>query len=112
MFPFGETVVFEAFVADDEDPHGNLVESFEVGVPVDGWGFNPGGSVETYGPGRNQVVTSPQLFRRSSEFVPGRRDRCTVRGRLYQVNGDPAVWRSPLTGWEPGVVVNLEVVDG
>jgi hypothetical protein len=112
MFAFGETVVFEAHQEGAEDDHGNPVESFAAGGSVGGWGFNPGGSVETYWSGRNPVTTSPQLFRRSTDFVPGRRDRCTVRGRLYQVSGDPAVWRSPLTGWAPGVVVDLEVVDG
>lgn len=112
MFAFGETVIFEPASSGSEDAHGNPVESFGAGVPVDGWGFDPGGSVESYGPGRNATVTTPTLFRQATDFIPGRRDRCVVRGKTYQVDGEPAVWRSPLTGWEPGISVKLEVVDG
>ena len=112
MFPFGETVQFKAYQEGAEDSHGNPVESWASPVPSDGWGFDPGGSVESYGPGRDMVVTSPRLFRQSRAFLPGRRDRVIVRGREYAVDGDPADWRSPLTGWEPGIVVTLEVVSG
>lgn len=112
MFGFGETVVFEAAQLGVKDSHGNLTESFASGVPVDGWAFNPGGSTEAFGPGRNQVTTSPQLIRQATDFVPSRHDRCTVRGLKYRVEGDPAVWQSPFTGWAPGVVVELRRVDG
>lgn len=33
-------------------------------------------------------------------------------GGEWQVDGDPAHWRSPLTGWAPGTVVNLIHVKG
>lgn len=112
MFPFGETVQFMAYQLGAEDAHGNPVESWADPVSSGGWGFDPGGSVESSMPGRDMVVTSPRLFRQSRDFVPGSRDRVTVRGREYQVDGDPADWRSPLTGWEPGIVVTLEVVSG
>lgn len=113
MFAFGETVIFESFILEgSEDAHGNPVDSFSPGVPIPGWGFDPGGSVESYAPGRDSVVTTPTLYRRESDFIPGRKDRCTVRGVAYQVEGNTAVWRSPLTGWAPGIVVKLEAVDG
>jgi hypothetical protein len=35
-----------------------------------------------------------------------------VRGQVYLVDGDPAVWRNPYTGWQPGAVVTLGRVDG
>ena len=112
MFAFGETVTFEAVSSSSRDSHGNKVVTYLPGVSVDGWAFDPGGSVESYEPGRNRVVSSPQLFRQATDFVPGPRDRCTVRGVLYQVSGQPAVWKHPMTGWEAGVAVALEVVDG
>jgi hypothetical protein len=111
-FPFGEVVLFEAQVVGAEDAHGNPVESFAAPVSVPGWGFDPGGSVERFDPGRDPVITNPRLFRKSNDFVPGARDRCTVRGLLFVVDGDPAVWQSPFTGWQPGVVVGLERVSG
>lgn len=112
MFAFGETVVFEAFNPGAKDSHGNSIEAYRAGVPVDGWAFNPGGSVETYEPGRDKVVSAPQLLRQETDFIPGTRDRCTVRGRQYLVDGEPAVWKNPFTGWQPGLVVTLEAVDG
>lgn len=112
MFAFGETVVFEAVNSSTRDSHGNSVLTYAPGVPIEGWGFSPGGSVETYEPGRNKVVTSPQLFRPAVDFIPGARDKCTVRGTEYEVDGDPQKWIHPMTGWEAGVVVTLKVVDG
>lgn len=29
-------------------------------------------------------------------------------GRTYDVDGAPAPWKNPFTGWEPGVVVRLK----
>lgn len=34
--------------------------------------------------------------------------RMVVRDVTYEVVGEPADWRSPFTGWNPGVVVGLE----
>lgn len=39
-------------------------------------------------------------------------DRVRVRGRDHRVTGEPAAWRSPMTGWAPGTVVNVEGVEG
>lgn len=35
-----------------------------------------------------------------------------VDGPEYRVEGAPGSWRSPLTGWEPGVQIELERVEG
>ena len=129
MFPFGETVTFEALSTSATDAHGNPVESFVDPVDVPGCGFDPGGTVETYTPGRDAVVSSPRLFIPSGVFVyeetnlfvldefgsrygVNARDRVTVRGIRYEVQGDPADWINPFTGWSPGGVVNLSRVAG
>lgn len=111
MFPFGEPVIFEASVLGSEDAHGNPTTSWAAPVTVEGCAFDPGGSVESVEPGRNAVVTNPRVFVPAGTVV-GSRDRVTVRGLVFVVDGDPAVWRSPFTGWAPGVVVNLERVGG
>ncbi len=111
MFPYGESAVFEARVSGSEDSHGNPVASWGSPVTVDGCAFAPQGSVESFEPGRNAVVTSPTLYCPPGTSVSSR-DRVTVRGLLYEVDGDPAVWRNPYTGWDPGVAVVLERVSG
>ena len=111
MFPFGEPVVFEAAVSGTEDVHGNPVDSWGQPVTVDGCAFDPGGSTESIEPGRAPVVTSPRIYAPPGTVV-GRRDRATVRGVTYLVDGDPALWRNPYTGSEPGIVVELERAHG
>lgn len=111
MFPFGESAVFEARVTGVEDAHGNPVETWGSPVTVEGCAFAPAGSVESTEPGRNGVVTSPTLYAPAGTVV-GRRDRVTVRGDLFLVDGDPADWRNPYTGSAPGIAVTLEKADG
>ena len=132
MFPFGETVTFESLSTSTTDAHGNPVETYDAPVDIPGCGFDPGGTVETYTPGRDAVVSSPRVFIPSGVFVyegpdlfildvsgdtgarygVNARDRVTVRGILYEVKGDPADWVNPFTGWAPGGVLNLERVAG
>lgn len=111
MFPFGEPVLVQARVVGAEDSHGNPIETFAPAVSVDGCAFDPGGSVETVEPGREAVVTRPRVFLPTGTVITAR-SLVTVRGLLYRVDGDPAVWRSPFTGWEPGAVATLERADG
>lgn len=33
-------------------------------------------------------------------------------GSVWRVSGTPAVWENPLTGWEPGVQVEIDRVTG
>lgn len=111
MFPFGESVQIEAALSGIENAHGDLLEGFAQPVTVDGCAFDPGGSAESFGPGRDVVISQPRLFAPPGTVVTAR-SRVTVRGLLYVVQGEPAVWRSPFTGWEPGVAIPLERVEG
>lgn len=111
MFPFGEPVTVQARVVGSEDSHGNPIETFADPVTVDGCAFDPGGSVETLEPGREAVVTRPRVFVPVGTVVTAR-SLMTVRGLLYRVDGDPADYRNPFTGWQPGIVVNLERAEG
>ena len=111
MFPFGEPVIFEAYVTGAEDVHGNPIETFDAPVTVGGCAFDPGASQEVYEPGRNPVTTAPRVFAPAGTVVTAR-SRVTVRGKVYLVDGDPAEWRNPYTGSIPGTVVTLEAVDG
>lgn len=111
MYTFGEPVVFEARVVGAEDSHGNPIDSWAAPVTVQGCAFDPGASQEVFEPGRNPVTSSPRVFAPAGTVVTAR-SRVTVRGQLYLVDGDPAVWVNPYTGSAPGVSVTLERVDG
>lgn len=39
-------------------------------------------------------------------------DRVVVGGETYETVGDPGQWRSPLTGWQPGLEIALRRVEG
>jgi hypothetical protein len=39
-------------------------------------------------------------------------DRVTVRGDDFEINGLPADWTHPRTGWRPGLEVALRAVEG
>lgn len=103
--------MFEARVTGVEDAHGNPVESWSPPVVVEGCAFAPQGTVETFTPGRNMVSSSPMLYVPTGTVVSAR-DRVTVRGSRFLVDGDPAVWVNPYTGSRPGVAVKLERVAG
>jgi hypothetical protein len=111
VYPFGETVVFEAPTSGSDDAHGNPTVSWGAPVSVEGCAFDPGASQEIFEPGRNPVTSSPRVFAPAGTVVSAR-SRVTVRGLVFVVDGDPAVWVNPYTGSTPGVVVNLERVGG
>lgn len=73
--------------------------------------FDPGSSVELSDVARDSVTTQPSFL---TDFGADVRagDRLTVRGRTWDVDGDPAEYRSPFSGWEAGMVVKLKAVSG
>lgn len=113
-FPHGETVVRLRGSA-SVDPYSGEATGTDWAAPdrleVYGCAFDPGGSQEPLEDGRSVVITRPKVYAPAdADILPG--DRLEVRGVEYEIEGDPAVWRSPFTGWEPGMVVNLERVTG
>jgi hypothetical protein len=114
MFPFGETVtILTAGV--EEDPYsGELVSSWEwagAETVVTGVGVEPRPSGEPTQEARNSVVSGFTLYLPAgTEVAPD--NRVTVRGDTYEVLGEPAEWVNPFTGWAPGVVVQVQRVEG
>jgi hypothetical protein len=72
----------------------------------DGWLVAPGGSAELRDQ-QNSVDSDMALYRVGSptgeDIQP--KDRVRVRGKLYEVQGEPAVWRL-------GTVINLRKFTG
>jgi hypothetical protein len=94
------------------DPYGEPVYGPATETPVPGAAFDPGGSVEPVEPGRTAVVTMPRLLFRDSIPDIVADDQVRVRGLAYDVVGDPALWVSPYTGREAGLVVELKRTGG
>jgi hypothetical protein len=114
MFPFGETVVRQRATS-VTDPYSGEATGASWDAPstltIPGCGFNPGQSSEPVQDARNAVITRPEVYAPSgADILAG--DRLVVRGETFDVDGDPADWRSPFTGWRPGLVVPLKRVEG
>lgn len=115
VFPAGETVtvVTAGVVADPYS--GESVESWAdadvSSVEVAGVGVEPRPSGEPVQDARNAVTSGFTLYMPADVTVAAR-NRVAVRGVVYSVLGEPAVWRSPFTGWAPGVVVQVERTEG
>ncbi|WP_177240549.1 hypothetical protein [Nonomuraea wenchangensis] len=107
--PAGETVVLLRRTQSGRDSHGNPVWTVAE-LPVEGCAVWPTGSTEeTHG----QDQTSERLTVLAPYGTEVRStDQVRARGLVYEVQGLPSSWRSPLTGTRAGVEVRLERVRG
>jgi hypothetical protein len=112
MFSYGETVqVLTAGTVVDR--YGNETTDWSAPTVVDvaGVGVEPRPSSEPAQDARNAVTDGFTLYLPPGSVVTPQ-NRVSVRGGTYSVLGEPAVWRSPFTGWEPGVVVQVQRTEG
>lgn len=105
-FAHGETVTIVT-PATDADPYSGEAGAAGSSVDVPGCGVEPRPSGEPTQDARNAVTSGFTLYMPAGTEVTASQ-QVQVRGETYNVVGDPAVWRSPFTGWEPGVVVQCE----
>lgn len=115
MFAFGETVTLLG-PGSTEDAYGNTVEDWSTPLTVatvDHCGVEPRPGGETYQNDRNAVTDGFTIYDPSNALAVAKAThRLEVRGKVYPLLGQPAVWSSPLTGWAPGTVVQVGGVDG
>lgn len=112
-FPYGDTVQILT-AGTKTDPYSNESTddwSTATSVDVPGVGVEPRPSGEPLQDARNQVVSGFTLYMPGGTAITAA-NRVVVRGQTYDVLGEPAVWRSPFTGWEPGIVVQVERSEG
>lgn len=119
LWPFfaPEEALHHARIDGATDDFGNEVTAWadprpilnDAGKPASA--FDPGGTVEPMLPGQERVITTPTLYVPFGQPIRAR-DQITVRGRRWEVDGDPADWKNPLVGWKPGTVVKLKEVTG
>ena len=106
----GETVVIVT-TGTDADPYSGDVATTGSEVTVDGVAVEPRPSSEPQQDARNAVTSGYTLYFPAGTVI-GPENAVQVRGGTFNVLGEPAVWRSPFTGWEPGVVVQCERTEG
>lgn len=111
MRRISETVQHSTFQGGAEDAYGNPIEGWADPVDLGIYAFNPGTTTEPFLPGHDRVVTNPAIFVPTGTVI-GARDRITVRGVPYEVDGVALDYRNPFDGSFDGVQVNLRLVEG
>lgn len=112
MRSVSEFVSYEAYAGVGTGPKGNLVDSWAAAVSVGVYAFDPGTTGESASAGHvTRVVTSPSLLVPTSVYWSPR-DRVTVRGLLYEVDGETLEYRNPHDPSHDGNRVNLKRVEG
>lgn len=110
-FPFGESITVHARSSTAQDDYGDpIVGDDGPGVVVDGCAVWPRASTENTN-GQDLVVTGLTVLAPPGTAITAT-DQVSIRGDRYNVVGDVAAYRSPLTGTDAGVEVQLERVTG
>lgn len=116
-YPHGETVTRLRGVA-SANPYSAAPTDVDWANPtslvIEGVAFDPGGSAEPISAESDmRVITQPTIYDPSyADVTAGDRVVRALTGKTYEVDGDPAQWRSPYTGWAPGQVIKLKIVEG
>lgn len=113
-FPHGETVQVLTAGTTTDPYSGEETPSWEetpTSVDVSGVAVEPRPSGEPLQDARNQVTSGFTLYMPPGTAITPQ-NRVSVRGVTYDVLGEPADWRSPFTGWAPGIVVQVERSEG
>lgn len=95
------------------DAHGDPVPGTLTVQDVENVAVAKTSTVEPREDGSMRLVEETTLYF-SPAIVTGRRDKFTVRGELYEVEGGSALdaWRNPFTGAVPGSEVKVRRVSG
>jgi hypothetical protein len=93
-----------------QDDYGNDVPGEDVETDIGGCAVWPRSSDED-NRARQQVTEGLNVVAPyGSDIRP--HDRIRVRGLLYEIDGEPGSWASPLTGTKAGVQVSLTRITG
>lgn len=115
MFAHGETVtVLDATLVVDPysgEPTGEQDWSTPTTRTVDQVAVADGGSLEPESVARNEVESDYDLMFPADDPITSA-SHVIVRGVTCDVVGRPFLWRSPFTGWTPGLVVKVKAREG
>lgn len=112
--PNGDEITITTVTTTGTDEYGDPVTS-RTSITRTG-AFAPAVGTEST-TGQDQVISQPQVLFTGQDAddvaaIITSTSEITVRGKTYQVDGDPEDWRSPFTGWHAGLVVPLRRVTG
>lgn len=112
MFDFGETITVQRRA--ERDPVGDHIAA-PVPHSISGVGIAPEtgssapSSTEATGE-RSTVIVWRYLYCPAGADIQASDAVILPDGRTYLVDGEPAAWKSPYSGWTPGVVVRVKGV--
>lgn len=113
-FAHGETVT-RLRAATVTDPYSTEATAEDWDNPtsldIDGCAVAVSGSSEPLENARNPVDSDFDVFMPAGTDVTAT-DRLRVRGLICNVAGRPFAWKSPYTGWAPGLVVQAKIREG
>ena len=89
------------------DAYGDPVASLRTGGDITGCAVAPRYSTEPTTRGRQGVIVGMSIYAPAGSDILST-DLLTVRGDTYMVEGEPAEWVSPYTGWAPGLEVAIK----
>ena len=89
------------------DAYGDPIASTRVGGDIAGCAVAPRYSTEPTVRGRQGVIVGLSIYAPAGSDILST-DSLRVRGDIYVVEGDPAEWVSPYTGWAPGMEVAVK----
>ena len=112
MFPFGETVTRRR--GQTVDNYGTQTVDWSqpsTDITIAGCAVAPSTTDELIAAGREGPIFDATLYAPFGADI-GWRDRIVCSFGVFDVDGEPSPWKSPFTGWEPGVAVRLKRVAG
>lgn len=114
MFPHGETVT-RLRATTTSDPYSGESIAADWSNPsileIAGCGIGSAGSIESVQVDRNPVTSDFDVVAPAGADIEAG-DRLVIRGLICDVQGRPFAWRSPFSGWAPGMVVRAKIVEG
>lgn len=98
------SVTVRRWSAGAADGYGGVLDTWGAAesFPVDGWA--PAGSSEPKTVGLNRVVVDRELF---APAPLHHKDRVTIGGEVFDVEGEAEDWTQGPFGFTPGFVINL-----
>lgn len=109
MTSYAGSVTIHRRAVTGQDSYGNDIYA-DVDALVGVVAFAPGASSEVT-QGRDTITTQPTVYLPAGTVVDGI-SAVTAGGVRYDVDGNPNAWRSPFSGWAPGIEVRLKAVTG
>lgn len=89
------------------DQYGDPLPITRVGGDIPGCAVAPRYSTEPTARGRQGVIVGMSIYAPAGSDILST-DLLRVRGDVYVVEGEPAEWVSPFTGWAPGMEVAVK----